>query len=120
MNVFLLFSGAIIGYYFIAIYNTLLKEKTMVEEGGDPLPTSAYVFLTIKHVIWGVIAYTGGAILPLSWFSGSLLDFFIAVGYVILTYVVSTLIEVLIRTVIVYFRVKALTKQQNKEETEGE
>lgn len=120
MDIFYVFSGAIAGYFLIALYNTLLKEKTMVEEGGDPLPTSAYVFLTIKHVIWIGVTLLSGYVVPSYWFgSGVLLTFVISVGFVILSYVVATLIEVIIRTVIVYFKVRELKKAQKNTEDEG-
>ncbi len=45
-----------------AVSGTIRKERIMVEEGGDPLPTSSYVFLIINQgaiagflFLWGVV-----------------------------------------------------------------
>lgn len=117
MNIFMTITGGIIGYFLIALFNTFQKEKSMIEEGGDPLPTSAYLFLGIKHGLWAVIAWFGFYVIPLHWFSASnLVVILLGAGYIILTYLVATLIEVVIRTVIIYFRVRQLSKREQEDE----
>lgn len=120
MNIFNVFAGTIAGYFLIALYNTLLKEKTMVEEGGDPLPTSAYVFLALKHIIWIGVVLVSQLVVPAEWFhtSGWLVAL-LSLAFIIVAYIISTIIEVVIRVVVVYFKLRSLKKIQKKTEVEG-
>jgi len=121
MNIFNVFAGTIAGYFLIALYNTLLKEKSMVEEGGDPLPTSAYVFLTLKHIIWIGVALISQLVIPAEWFytSSEWLVALLSIAFILVAYTISTIIEVVIRVVVVYFKLRSLKKVQKKTEVEG-
>lgn len=120
MNPISIMVGGVIGYFLIALYNTLLKEKAMIQEGGEPLPSSSYVFLTLKHLIWSGTVWLFGLVIPMTWFNQStFLTFVVALGYVIVTYLAATVIEVLIRTVVIYIRISQLKNENKNTEKEA-
>lgn len=90
-----IFIHTIIGFIFIAFVHTLSKEKTMIQEGGEPLPTSSYVMLIVKHIVWiGVVWLTRGIEFTVpDW------AYFL---YFIGTYLVATVIDVVLRVIVIY------------------
>lgn len=94
-----------------AVRATLKKEKIMIEEGGEPLPTSSYVFLVIRYLLQAVLA------LGLSYWLPELPvnKWVLLVVLAFLIILISRLIEVGIRTLIVMIKVRAYKKQvENK------
>lgn len=109
--------GSIGAYFIIALYNTLVKEKTMIEEGGEPLPSSSYMFLVIKYLLWGLVTWYGSLLVPRSWVEiDGVLFFLLVVGTMITSYLASTFIEVVIRVLVVYMAHKKEGRDLTKKE----
>lgn len=103
MNGQIMLTGSIAAYFFIALYNTFSKEKLMIEEGGEPLPTSSYMFLIIKYLLWAIVTWYGSLVIPEAWKAWEGIKFFfLSVSYMIIAYLVATLLEVIIRVVVIY------------------
>lgn len=104
----------------IALYNTMNKEKAMIQSGGEPLPTSSYVFLVLKYSLW---VLNNLFILPLIFpevltVPTGQYALIVAVSF-LGTYLLATLEEVLIRVLIVLYvqrsRIKQLKKQAKED-----
>lgn len=108
--------GSVFANLIVALINTFNKEKQMIKEGGAPLPTSSYVFLIVKYLIWaGSVAvfynfnvYSPDTLLHWGVFS---------MGIIIVTYLMATFIEVLIRVIMVFVLTKLKKRKIAKEST---
>lgn len=91
--------GSILANFLIAFVNTLNKEKLMIKEGGKPLPSSAYVFLTVRYLLWALVFTLGLQLFNITPTVGMLALVESSILLVI-TYIISVPIEVVIRTLI--------------------
>ena len=109
--------GSIGAYFIIALYNTLAKEKTMIEEGGEPLPSSSYMFLVTKYLLWGLVTWYGSLLVPRNWVTiDGVLFFLLVAGTLIISYLVATIIEVIIRVLVAYLAHKKEGRDLTKRE----
>lgn len=112
----------VFGDFLIALYNTMNKEKVMIQSGGEPLPTSSYVFLAVKYILWVSNVMLIPSVLNLfhtlpspDTVGAMLIVFASFLG----TYVLATLEEVLIRVLIVFYVQRSRIKQLKKQTKEG-
>lgn len=106
--------GAVLANLLVAISNTFNKEKQMIREGGNPLPTSSYVFLIIKYLLWAGFLLM---FLPLKvYVPDSLWEWTLfSMGVTIVAYIGATLAEVLFRVLVVYFVTASRKRKLAKE-----
>lgn len=102
--------GSIIANFIVALFSTFNKEKQMVKDGGEPLPTSSYLFLVARYLIWGLVTWGVIALFNITTFT-----ILISIGLLMLTYFISIPIEVLMRLVVVIVVTKSRTRKINKE-----
>lgn len=121
-NYYVVLIGALIANLLVALYNTFNKEKIMIQEGGSPLPISSYVFLVVKYALWAlavgltdILSFTQ----PTSQWGLMLFT----VSIVVSTYIVATILEVLVRVIIHYIWKKKLQRDvaniKNKQDKTG-
>lgn len=121
-NYYVVLIGAVIANLLVALYNTFNKEKVMIQEGGAPLPISSYVFLVVKYALWALaVGLTDILSFTQPQSQWGLLLFTISI--VVSTYIVATILEVLVRVVIHYIWKKKLQRDvaniKNKQDKTG-
>lgn len=106
--------ASILANFVIAFINTLNKEKRMIEEGGKPLPSSSYVFLVLRFLLWALVTYfvVELSTVTLTGWVGMLFYSGVLIG----TYIVAIPLEVIIRTAFVLFYRKRMIKELEKKE----
>ena len=104
----------------IALYNTMNKEKAMIQSGGEPLPTSSYVFLVLKYSLWVLntlfiipLIFPEALTVPTGQYALIVAASFLG------TYLLATLEEVLIRVLIVLYVQRSRIKQLKKQTKES-
>ena len=89
----------------------------MIEEGGEPLPSSSYMFLVVKYLLWGLVTWYGSLLVPRNWIEiDGVLFFLLVAGTLILTYLAATFIEVFIRVFVAYLAHKKEGRDMTKRE----
>lgn len=103
-----------------AFLNTKRKERYMIEDGGEPLPRSSYVFLFIQYVLRTLFAILLIFIVPesLQFNVGGITAFILVL---VVVPFISRLIEVGIRVLIIKYlqskHIERIKKQGNEKET---
>lgn len=102
--------GAIIAEFIQAVLMTLNKDRTLVRGGEGPLPTSSYIFLLVRYITRVLVLYGASGLVDIESFTILLI-----VGYILAVYVIAFLLEVIVRSVVIWIAVRTL-KNKNKEE----
>lgn len=107
--------------FFEAFNNTKRKERYMIDDGGEPLPRSSYVFLVLQYFLREVLAVSCAFIVPKDFqFNISGLAAFIAILFLIP--LIARVVEVCIRVLIVKYLqnkyIKHIKENTNTKETD--
>lgn len=102
-----------------AVWATILKERQMVREGGQALPTSSYVQLTVTAVIntlllWGLTGFIGG-LFPAVFLLNVWGIVLVTLTIIIVVGILTTIIKVLVMTGISLLVIRHKTKQLAEE-----
>lgn len=103
-------------FLLIAVWSTLKKEKIMIEEGGHPLPTSSYVFLLLKHILWLLAVTVVTLWTPDNWLehNSNLATYGVTALLVLVSYVLAHIVEVIIRVIVVLIYQAQASNKSNK------
>lgn len=99
----------------VALANTYNKEKIMVQESGEMLPTSSYVFLVVRHLLLIGVLYVIGDLFLMVPQTG-FVAYLSTVGLYLVAYVASFLLEVVVRFIVSYSYFKAKQKKVDNHE----
>lgn len=95
----------------LALYRTYKKEKEMILEGGEPLPTSSYIFLAINHVIQAILYYLGIYLFFPETIEGDLPLAMYLLALIVLVQFFTIVVETIIRVITVQFYYQRKKKQ---------
>lgn len=95
----------------LALYRTYKKEKEMILEGGEPLPTSSYIFLAINHVIQAILYYLGIYLFFPETIEGDLPLAMYLLALIVLVQFFTIVVETIIRVIAVQFYYQRKKKQ---------
>lgn len=90
--------GFMIAECIQALYSISKKEKQMLLEGGEPLPTSSYLFLGLRYLLRGITIAVIAKVYPVGSIDSTIL---LTVGFILLVYVLAFFAEVIIRSLVI-------------------